>query len=667
MNSPQFNGKMVLPSIVILCSERDDVESIRSYLVQHGYPLRQITEPHELTTLNEDEAVIFWDHTLIPLDPAILTTLHQNQTTSVILMGSDPGDSLAQQAAASELYDYLLKPINPHALALVLKRVVTHWRLSRANFQHHSYLHQVQQQLLNQQQIEAALRESEERYRTLIEKSPDAIYLLYNGKFEVINSRFTEIFGVSLADAQAPDFVFTNIISPKGHDWPAARNKDALTSQNESPRYEFVGLNREGEEIELELYVSYLPYKNGLATQGILRDITERKHLERQLNQSQKMEAIGRLAGGVAHDFNNILTVISGLTALGLRRIATDDPLYHDLTTIQNQTQRAAELVRQLLAFSWQKTLKVRSLNLSHIVQGLAPVLHRTLGDSIKLEINLTEGLPNIQADSNALEQILTNLVLNMQETMPEGGQITIQTQLITLDRGTARLNAEAKPGYYVQLVLTDTGLGMDTETQTRIFEPFYTTNSLKQGVGMGMTVVYGLVKEQEGFIEVNSQPQEGSLFKIYFPGTQEFSSENSDYKKNGNTISGPETILLIEDDQTVRNLVQRVLSRAGYGVVTAEDGQAALELIQANQRRIDLVITDVVMPKMGGNKLFKAICDLGLEYEPQFIFMSGYRQDGIQNEGLLSNVSEANFLSKPFSPSELTEKIRQVLKKEQV
>jgi CheY-like chemotaxis protein len=268
---------------------------------------------------------------------------------------------------------------------------------------------------------------------------------------------------------------------------------------------------------------------------------------------------------------------------------------------------------------------------------------------------------------STRWEQILTNLVLNMQETMPEGGQITIQTQLITLDRGTARLNAEAKPGYYVQLVLTDTGLGMDTETQTRIFEPFYTTNSLKQGVGMGMTVVYGLHKEQEGFIEVNSQPQEGSMFKIYFPGTQEFSSENSDYKKNGTTISGPETILLIEDDQTVRNLVQRVLSRAGYGVVTAEDGQAALELIQANQRRIDLVITDVVMPKMGGNKLFKAICDLGLEYEPQFIFMSGYRQDGIQNEGLLSNVSEANFLSKPFSPSELTEKIRQVLKKEQV
>jgi CheY-like chemotaxis protein len=357
------------------------------------------------------------------------------------------------------------------------------------------------------------------------------------------------------------------------------------------------------------------------------------------------------------------------LAALGLRRLAKDDSFHQDLVTIQNQTQRAAELVRQLLAFSWRKTLKIRPLNFNHLVQGLAPILQHVLGEKIDLQISLAQGLPLIQGDTNAVEQILTNLALNARDAMPSGGQLTIQTEATSLDRSTARLRLDAKPGHYVRITITDTGQGMDEEARKRIFEPFFTTKEANQSTaGMGLTVVYGLVKEQEGFIEVNSQLQQGTAFQIYFPARPEQTSEAPVRKhENGRSAANGKTILLIEDDLTVRHLVQRVLNRAGYSVVTAEDGQTALEIVQNGKGNIDLIITDVVMPKMGGNKLFNAIQALGLDHEPQFIFMSGYRQDGIQNEGLLSDVPEANFLGKPFSPTDLTEKIHHVLNGERV
>jgi PAS domain S-box-containing protein len=268
----------------------------------------------------------------------------------LILIGSESKEVLVQQAFSLNFHDYLLDPVHPDDLRLKISRAVDLWQLQLAGAQHNQLIDQVLQELSDCKAIETTLRESEERYRTLIERSPDAIYLIYNGKFEVINSKFTELFGVSLADAQAPNFVFTSIISPKGYNWPTAAKEQSPNGRHEGPHYEFVGQNKAGQEVELELYVSYLPYKNGLATQGILRDITERKQLERQLQQAQRMEAVGRLAGGIAHDFNNILTVISGLAALGLRRLAKDDSFHQDLVTIQNQTQRAAELVRQLLA-----------------------------------------------------------------------------------------------------------------------------------------------------------------------------------------------------------------------------------------------------------------------------------------------------------------------------
>ena len=355
--------------------------------------------------------------------------------------------------------------------------------------------------ITERKQSEEELRHSEEKYRNIIEHSNDAIYLFYEGKFEVINKRFEEIFGVTQEEARAPDFNFMELVAPKSRELVKERARMLAQGQELTNRYEFTALTKAGKEIEVEVSVSYISYRGGQATHGILRDITERKLLEAQLRQAQKMEAIGTLAGGIAHDFNNLLTGISGYTQLALAKLTPQHPSFDDLKKVEQAASRAATLTRQILAFSRKQVLEMRNVNLNKIIEDLTRFLRRIIGEHIDLCTVLGKDLPSIKADPAVVEQVLINLCVNARDAMPNGGELLVDSERVTLDEEFCQKHPWANPGEYVLLLVSDTGTGMDSETQEHIFEPFFTTKQAGEGTGLGLAMVYGLVKQHNGFI----------------------------------------------------------------------------------------------------------------------------------------------------------------------
>jgi PAS domain S-box-containing protein len=521
---------------------------------------------------------------------------------------------------------------------------------------------QARQEIVERKRTEAALRESEEKYRTLIEQSNDAIYLIYNDKFEIINRKFKQLFGLTEDQVNMPGFSLLNLAAPKSRPLVEEHLVKETRHGNGSPNFEFTALDHKGREIEVELSISCFVYKDGVATQGILRNITERKHLEVRLREAQKMKAVGQLAGGIAHDFNNILTAINGLIALSLEKVSPKDILYEDLKTIHSQAERGAILVSQLLTFARQQPLATETLNLNQVIIKLSDLLQRAIGENIELKTNLTKDLKGISADITALEQILTNLCFNARDAMPRGGTLIIQTKNVFLDEMACATNPAARPGPNVLLTVTDTGVGIDEEILEHIFDPFFTTKEVGRGSGLGLAMVFGLVKQLNGFIEVQSQADLGSIFKLYFPAATGQEDRAPGGESSQAILGGGETILLIEDDKIVRTLVQRVLENVGYHVVTAPNGETAFELIQAAQEKVDLIITDVIMPKMGGAELYESVKKLSLSPEPKFIFISGHMTDDIDQQFGDDLVQQIEFVKKPFSPTTLTNTIRRIL-----
>jgi len=396
-----------------------------------------------------------------------------------------------------------------------------------------------------------------------------------------------------------------------------------------------------------------------------MRDITERKQaeemrvkLEAQLHQVQKMESIGRLAGGIAHDFNNLLTVIHGYCDIIQDQLALADPLLVELKQIQQASERAAALTRQLLAFSRKQILAPTVLDLNNLVTNLRAMLVRLIGEDITLETVLAVGLRPITADPSQIEQVIMNLVVNARDAMPTGGRLTIETSNMDLDRNYASIHLEAPVGSYVMLVVTDTGCGMDAQTRTRIFEPFFTTKEPGKGTGLGLATVYGIIKQSDGEIAVSSEPGKGTSFKIFLPASAIAPNAWPVPQARSATRGGSETILLAEDDETVRRMVSRALQACGYTVLEARHAAEALALSERYEQPIDLLVTDVVMPQMSGRVLAERLTLL----RPQLkvLFISGYMDDAVVRHGLLA--AEVHFLPKPFSLSVLVAKVRGVL-----
>jgi len=511
----------------------------------------------------------------------------------------------------------------------------------------------------------SSLSQSEERYRDYFENAKDAIYVHdLTGRYIMVNKAGEELIGYSREEIL--QLRISDVVPRSCLDHIHARLKEKLADHSLTI-YEVEAIRKDGSRVPIEVS-SRLIYENGVpvAVQGSARDISERKRAEEalrasqlQLQQSQKLEAIGQLAGGVAHDFNNMLTAIIGYTDLSLRRVGLENPIRRNLEETKKAAERAASLVRQLLAFSRKQILEPKVLDLNDVVKDMHKMLTRLIGENIKLATRLETDLGSVKADPCQVEQIIVNLVVNARDAMPRGGRVTIETANIALDDQNASKHVSVKPGEYVMLAVSDTGSGMDQETQARIFEPFFTTKEVGKGTGLGLSTVYGIVKQSGGNIWVYSEQGLGTVFKVYLPRIDDVTASTmAKLLQETNAPRGTETILLVEDEEVVRGLTRKILMQVGYNVLDAKGGDEAIRLCHAHPGPIDLLLTDVVMPEISG----KEVADRLLELRPSIrvLYMSGYTDEAIVQHGVLD--ANVKFIQKPFTWVGLTRKVREVL-----
>ena len=414
---------------------------------------------------------------------------------------------------------------------------------------------------------------------------------------------------------------------------------------------------KSGRIIEVDSAAHGFPYGDRAVELVVLLDVTGRRQLEEQLRQAQKMEAVGMLAGGVAHDFNNLLTIIAGYSQLILNTLPASDPNRSSAEQIMKASDRAATLTGQLLAFSRRQVLQPRVLDLNRLTTSLTTMLRRLIGEDIDLRLDLRRDLGQVSADPGQIEQVLMNLVVNARDAMPQGGTLTIETANVQIDQTFKGRHMAVKPGAYTMLAVSDTGIGMDETTQTRLFEPFFTTKGSGRGTGLGLSTVFGIVKQSGGGVEVYSVPSQGTSIKVYLPRIdQPVTAEPAD--SYAPAARGTETILLVEDDEMVRTLVRETLARVGYKVLDAPDPVEARKISDAFRGRIHLLITDVVLPKVSGREFAAQISQKRPDIK--IMYMSGYTDSAVVNSGILQK--EVAFLQKPFTPGSLSEKVREVL-----
>jgi len=415
---------------------------------------------------------------------------------------------------------------------------------------------------------------------------------------------------------------------------------------------------RSGEIREVNLSAELIELDGDPCVLAVTQDVTEAKRMENQLRQAQRMGAVGRLAGGVAHDFNNILTVIMGYSEVAFHRLGESHPVAKHLGEIKRAAERAASLTRQLLAFSRQQVLYPRVLDLNVVVNHLNQMLHRMIREDVSLSFRPMEPLGYIKADIGQVEQILMNLVVNARDAMPDGGSIVIETSNVELDDGYRDSHFSVPPGRYVMLAVTDNGCGMDEKTMSHIFEPFFTTKGLGQGTGLGLSTVYGIVKQSEGYIWVYSEPAKGTTFKLYFPRHEEGPQPEVRPRVELESARGSETILVVEDDEPLRKLVIALLEDKGYRVLEATNGEDAITVVKNSPDPINLLLTDVLMPAMSGVELSSRLRKL--QPELRVLLMSGYAGD--LNARHRANEPEMMLIEKPFTRHDLLAKIRSAL-----
>ena len=502
-----------------------------------------------------------------------------------------------------------------------------------------------------------ARRDTEAAYSALVEQAPVGIYRSTPaGRFTAVNAALVRILGYS-SHAAVLGLDMARDVYADPEERRRLVEQDTYTNQVYE-ELEATWKKQDGTRIRVQLSVRAQRDPTGTVEyyEAFVRDITNQRQLETQLAQAQKMEAVGRLAGGVAHDFNNLLTVILSYSELLLEDLPSRSADRDDVTQIRKAAQGASELTRQLLAFSRQQVLQPKVVDLNAAVSGIERLLARVLREDIKLKCTLSGDAGTIRVDPGQLEQVIMNLAVNARDAMPNGGLLTIETANVDLDEAYLHGHPLAKPGRYVMLAVTDTGTGMDAATQARIFEPFFTTKDIGKGTGLGLATVQGIVQQSGGFIWVYSEPDHGTVFKIYLPRADEAVSP-ADAELDQDT-RGTETVLVVEDVTAVRAVTREMLRRHGYQVLEAADGSAALQVAAAHGAPIHLLLTDVVMPDVNGPDLANRLT--AVRPEMKVLFMSGYTDDAVVRHGILSE--GIAYLQKPFTPRVLAGKVRSVL-----
>jgi two-component system cell cycle sensor histidine kinase/response regulator CckA len=517
--------------------------------------------------------------------------------------------------------------------------------------------------ITERKRMDAALRESEEQHRILFRRNPLPMW--------VVEAETLAVLAVNDAAVDHYGYTREEFASMTLRDLLPAADAAKLGSLCVAPGSgrSRVGPHshrkKDGTLIRVEV-ISDDAWSGGRPARLVLSlDVTDRERAqedlagtEAQLRQAQKMEAVGRLAGGIAHDFNNVLTVVKSFTEFLLEDLEQSDPRRADVQEIAKAADRAAGMTRRLLAFSRRQVLQPRALDLNGIIAGMERMVQRLIGDDVRILTSLDSSLLPVHADPGSIEQVILNLVVNARDAMPNGGALTIETYNARLDRPDATW--AIKPGPYARLSIRDTGHGMDAATQARVFEPFFTTKGQGEGTGLGLAMVYGIIKQSRGHVWVASKPGEGTTFTIYLPQVDSVAHQpDATPAATAAAIGGGETILLVDDEEALRSAARRALVRAGYRVIPAVDGSDALRVYMENTGTpIALVVTDVVMPGLGGRELVGRLTPMNPDL--RVLFVSGYTEEGVRKQGVLQ--AGTAFLEKPFTPEKLLRKIREVL-----
>jgi len=566
----------------------------------------------------------------------------------VLVMTSHGDEQTAVRAMRAGALDYLVK--SPEAFAGLphaVERALREWRLVESR-----------------RAAEAALRESEERFRVLFESSPDAFkFVTSEGIFIDINRAAEEMFGYQRAE----------VIGKTVHELGVLQETSAVTARTMAEHClrgvpcsptELVVVHRSGRETVVEARTVSVRVGDGFALLTALRDISARKQaevaqrrLEEQLRQASKMEAVGRLAGGVAHDFNNLLTGIRGFTDILISGMREGDPAHGDLLEIQRATQRAATLTGQLLAFSRKQLVEPVVVDLNQLVSGAMRILDRLIGEDVQVVFRPGANLRAVRVDPSGMEQVLINLAVNARDAMPQGGQLSIETSEVEVGSELCQAHLDARPGRHLLLSVRDTGVGMPEGVLSRLFEPFFTTKGPGRGTGLGLSIIYGIVQQGSGFVHVESDVGRGSTFRIYLPAVQEVPVAQAALTEP-DLPKGSETILLVEDEVLVRSLVSKFLHSQGYRVLSAARGSDAIQLAAEQGSRIDLLLSDVVLPNMNGRQIYERLASTMPKL--RVLFMSGYTENIIAPHGVLEG--GFFFVQKPFSLKELARKVRDAL-----
>ena len=503
-----------------------------------------------------------------------------------------------------------------------------------------------------------SLRRSESGFRSMVEDAPYGIFRCRgDGQLLSANPAFQRMLGYE--DAQ--ELLRTNLVAEIFSSASEFQKlKSLLTDQQEFKDVAVELRRKDGAQITVRCSGRSVKNHEGAPSFDVFaEDVTEKRILERQLQMAGKMEAIGRLSGGVAHDFNNLLGVIIGYSQLFKRKLEPGSPLLEHALEIEKAGQRAAALTRQLLAFSRQQVLTPAVLNLNDLVSDMVKMLPRLIGEDITVSTSLAQDLGTVKADQGQIEQVIMNLAVNARDAMPEGGKLRIETANRVLDQTYTRHHPGARPGQYVMLGVIDSGMGIDGETLAHIFEPFFTTKEVGKGTGLGLATVYGVVKQSEGYISVDSEPGQGASFQIFLPRVdEEAASPMPARERDGEVGRGSETILLVEDSGPLRKLTQSFLESHGFSVLVAQNGEEAIQVAGGHSGKIHLLLTDVVMPGINGRVLANRL--LAKQRDMKVLFISGYTDSFVAVHGVLER--GMTLLNKPFTEEELVQKVREVL-----